>query len=225
MYGEDDAAETRRRAHEEQRERADRLYAGDWLGGRLLAHGKAPYRFEPGADESYFVRLQTTEGRQVLWGKDLERAIQESKSHAKVGDAVGVRITYRDKIMVTRANKPPELRTFNRWQIDRAIDIVRERRVAREILEHPITARRAAKDGPAVTGSYLLTTAAEMLARVQFTDERDRKKFVERIREAAGMKPAPDPMLEPHRPNESRSEERGSHPPMPSPSRQGFTRE
>jgi hypothetical protein len=178
-----EAEEARQRAREAARERADRLYAGDWLGGRLLAHGKAPYRFEPESRESYYVRLQTADGRQVLWGKDLERAIRESKSHAKVGDAVGARILSREKLDGDR--------TWNRWQIDKAIHIVKERRVAREILEDPVTARRAGKDGATLTGSYLLVTAAEMLARVQFTDEASRKEFVAKVREAAGINPRP----------------------------------
>jgi hypothetical protein len=181
MFDQDEAEEARRRTRQDARERADRLYAGDWLGGRLLAHGKAPYRFEPESRESYYVRLQTTDGRQVLWGTDLERAIRESKSHAKVGDAVGVRIVSREKLDGDR--------TWNRWQVDKAIHIVKERRVAREILEDPVTARRAGKDGATLTGSYLLVTAAELLARAQFTDEPSRKDFVTRVREAAGIKP------------------------------------
>ena len=181
MFDQDEAEEARRRARQDARERADRLYAGDWLGGRLLAHGKAPYRFEPENAASYYVRLQTAEGRQVLWGTDLERAMRESKSHAKVGDAVGVRIVSREKLDGDR--------TWNRWQIDKAIHIVKERRVAREILEDPVTARRAGKDGATLTGSYLLVTAAELLARAQFTDEPSRKDFVARVREAAGIKP------------------------------------
>jgi hypothetical protein len=181
MFDQDEAEEARRRARQDARERADRLYAGDWLGGRLLAHGKAPYRFEPESRESYYVRLQTADGRQVLWGTDLERALRESKSHAKVGDAVGVRIVSREKLDGDR--------TWNRWQIDKAIHIVKERRVAREILEDPVTARRAGRDGATLTGSYLLVTAAELLARAQFTDEPSRKDFVAKVREAAGIKP------------------------------------
>src|SRR5277367_2473745 len=69
--------------------------------------------------------------------------------------------------------------------------IVKERRVAREILENPVTARRAGKDGATLTGSYLLVTAAEMLARVQFSDEKSRKDFVDKVRDAAGIKPRP----------------------------------
>lgn len=171
------AEEAHRLARQQARERADRLYAGDWLGGRLLAHGRAPYRFDSEAWPSYFVRLQTSYGRQVLWGTDLERALRESRSHVKIGDAVGVRIVSRQKIDADR--------TWNRWQIEQAIHIVKERRAAREILDNPVSARRAAKDGKMLTGSYLLVAAAEMLAEVHHTDKESRKAFVERIRAAA----------------------------------------
>jgi hypothetical protein len=96
---------------------------------------------------------------------------------------VGVRIVSREKIDGDR--------TWNRWQVDQAIHIVRERRVAREILENPVTARRAGKEGATLTGSYLLVTAAEMIAANHYTDEASRKSFVARVREAAGLKPRP----------------------------------
>src|SRR6202030_1027327 len=74
---------------------------------------------------------------------------------------------------------------------------VKERRVAREILETPVGARRAGKDGATVTGSYLLVSAAEMLAAVQFTDEPSRKRFVAKVRKAAGLVPEPFKELRP----------------------------
>jgi hypothetical protein len=212
-----EAEDARQRAREAARERADRLYAGDWLGGRLLAHGKAPYRFDPESRESYYVRLQTADGRQVLWGTDLERAIRESKSHAKVGDAVGVRILSREKLDGDR--------TWNRWQIDKAIHIVKERRVAREILEDPVTARRAGKDGATLTGSYLLVTAAEMLARVQFTDETSRKEFVAKVREAAGITPRSLEDRAPVAQGLTRNEQGAPRDRESSPQRVGFARE
>jgi len=216
MFERNDGEESRRQARAEARERADRLYAGDWLGGRLLAHGKAPFRFEEGNDPSYYVRLQTTHGKQVLWGNDLERAIRESKSHAKVGDAVGVRIVRRETL--------ENGRTWNRWQVDQAIHIVKERRVAREILEHPVGARRAGKDGATVTGSYLLVTAAEMLAAVQFTDEASRKSFVAKVREAAGF-PEPFKELRPVQGRVRDEQQRSPTAPAAAPVREALTRE
>jgi hypothetical protein len=217
MFDQDEAEEARRRARHEARERADRLYAGDWLGGRLLAHGKAPYRFEPENPESYYVRLQTAEGRQVLWGADLERAMRESKSRVKVGDAVGVRIVSREKL--------DGVRTWNRWQVDTAMQIVKERQTARKILEDPITARRAGQNGAILTGSYLLVAAAEMLARVQFTDEASRKTFVEKVREAAGVRPRPFDERAPSAQELVRADER-AHPEQRALTlRHGFARE
>lgn len=208
------AEEARRVARQEARERAERLYAGDWLGGRLLAHGRAPYRFDPQADPSYYVRLQTPYGRQVLWGTDLERAIRESRSHVKIGDAVGVRITTREKIDAER--------TRNRWQIEQAIHIVRERRVAREILKHPISARRAGRDGKTLTGSYLLIAAAEMLAADRYPDEISRKAFVERLRAAAGLPSRAFGESQQPTPEAARGEPRAA---PAAPHREGFARE
>jgi hypothetical protein len=45
--------------------------------GELLAHGKAPYRFEQGQAPNYFVRIQSEQGPLLVWGQDLERAIAE----------------------------------------------------------------------------------------------------------------------------------------------------
>jgi hypothetical protein len=150
----------------------------------------------------------------TLWGKDLERAIQESKSHVKVGDAVGVRITFRESL-------GPD-KSFNHWQVDKAIDIVKERRIAREILENPISARRAGQDGKTLTGSYLLVTAAEMLAQTRYTDEASRKRFVEKVREAAGMSPTPLGQPQPRESSEQKSRETNTRVP---PMRPGFARE
>lgn len=45
--------------------------------------------------------------------------------------------------------------------------------------------RRAGQEGAAMTGSYLLIAGAKQLARVQYTDDVDRKEFVSKVREAA----------------------------------------
>lgn len=212
--------EQHRRAADEARERKERLYAGDWLGGRLLAHGPRhhPLDEEKENSPSYYVRLQTRHGRQTLWGRDLERAIRQSKSHVKVGDAVGVRITHRQSL--------PGDKTFNHWEVEQAVYIVQRQRVARAILEHPITARRAGKEGATVTGSYLLITGAEMLARVQYSDEETRRRFVQKVREAAGIQLRPFEQPAPATPDGRSPERRLTHQQnAPAPVRDGFARE
>ncbi|MCC8533921.1 hypothetical protein LN457_14135 [Xanthomonas phaseoli] len=54
--------------------------------GIMLAHGAAPYQNDPAEKMSYFVKLRTETGKRTIWGKDLDRAVGESKLNP--GDAV-----------------------------------------------------------------------------------------------------------------------------------------
>jgi hypothetical protein len=47
-----------------QRPSLPRVYDEGWLVGKLLDHGKAPYRHEPAAPQSYFVRIRMLETEQ-----------------------------------------------------------------------------------------------------------------------------------------------------------------
>jgi hypothetical protein len=220
------AAEARERARQEARDNKDRLYSGEWVGGRLLQARKAPYHDDPANDLSYTIKLQTSYGVQSLWGKDLERAVARSKSHVKVGDLVAARITRTDKFVVPpkEPGGKPDTREFHRFEVEQAIFVVKRQREARQILDNPISARRAGKDGRVVTGSYLLMAGAEMLAEIQFTTEEKRKAFIGRIREAAGLSPQRREEPEVRSPTQQRAE-----PPSGNvthlPKRQGFARE
>ncbi len=58
-------------------------------GGVLVDHGEAPYENKPENKDSYFVTLETAEGKQnTIWGVDLERAI--AKADAQIGDRIGL---------------------------------------------------------------------------------------------------------------------------------------
>ena len=41
----------------------------DRITGKLLRHGRAPYRHDSREDLSYFVRIQTREGQREIWGR------------------------------------------------------------------------------------------------------------------------------------------------------------
>ncbi|MDR6383439.1 MULTISPECIES: LPD7 domain-containing protein [Paraburkholderia] len=61
---------------------APRRYAGE-----LRQHGHAPYQNNPARSDSYYVVFRDAAGTdQVVWGVDLERAVQES--HAEPGERV-----------------------------------------------------------------------------------------------------------------------------------------
>ena len=51
-----------------------RVYDEGWIVGKLVAHGAAPYRHEPGQSLSYFMRLQTLES---------ERGARQINTHAQ----------------------------------------------------------------------------------------------------------------------------------------------
>lgn len=69
--------------------------------GTILDFGKAKYRNDPREKPSYFVSLSTPEGTtQTLWGKDLERALNDAK--LKAGDAVRLALRDRQAVDVSR---------------------------------------------------------------------------------------------------------------------------
>ncbi len=69
------AEETRQRDRDDAQKRSERLFSGDWLVGRLLEARKAPYHDDPSERPSYTIKLKTPDRhRNVMWGKDLERA-------------------------------------------------------------------------------------------------------------------------------------------------------
>jgi hypothetical protein len=56
--------------------------------GKVIEHGQAPFEHNPNESLSYFIRLDTDRGERVVWGKDIARALEESK--ARIGDAIGL---------------------------------------------------------------------------------------------------------------------------------------
>lgn len=65
-----------------KRQESDRAFIGV-----LIEHGPAKFDFNPAErKESYFVKLMTIEGEQIVWGRDLKRATAESG--AKIGDTM-----------------------------------------------------------------------------------------------------------------------------------------
>ena len=65
-----------------------RLQGERLVVGRIVEHGKAQYRHDEKAEQSYVVRVATAKGEKEVWGVDLARAMEQSK--AKTGDAVAL---------------------------------------------------------------------------------------------------------------------------------------
>lgn len=78
-----------------------KLYAAtedfDRGGGRLVAHGRAPFENQPGKRESYFVTLADEKGqRHTVWGVDLERVMREAAP--EIGDRIALEVTGQEAV-------------------------------------------------------------------------------------------------------------------------------
>lgn len=78
---------------------AERFQTNRVYVGKLIDHGQAPYENEPKNEKSYFMKVQTENGDKVIWGADLQRAIDAGK--AKLGEDVAVAYQGRKPVEVT----------------------------------------------------------------------------------------------------------------------------
>jgi hypothetical protein len=184
---EQDALDNRAQARQEAHARADDYHAGSWVAGVLKAARRAPYHHNYGESDSFYITVQTSQGPRQLWGKDLERAISESKSHVRVGDKIGVRITRQEEVTVATADGKKESRTRNHFEVEKATYIVARQRAARHIVEESLNARHALKEGKVVAASILVANAAETLADAYRLNPHHREAFVEGVKAAAGL--------------------------------------
>jgi Large polyvalent protein-associated domain 7 len=162
--------------------------------GRLAGHGAAPYQYDPGAQMSYYVRLETPSGeRRTLWGKDFERSIKESLSRVKLGDEVSIQRVGERPVTVTARRRDEdgnlvrrqEITAYrNRWLVERQ-DFLREREeLARVVRDATIDPHVAVEKHPNLVGTYLELQAAKLAARELYQHEEDRERFITRFRDS-----------------------------------------
>lgn len=162
------------------------------LVGRLVAHGKANYQFRSDDDPSYFVKLLTSNGPRVLWGKDLERAVQNAETRPKAGDLVGARRQAREAVTVTRRERDSQghviaqsERSVHRslWVVEKVTYFAERSRIARQVRDDQLDAKEAVKSHPELRSAFLSVRAAEEFAKHKIANPEDRAKFLELIRE------------------------------------------
>lgn len=163
--------------------------------GELIERGRAPYRFDPHEDISYFVKLKAASGERTVWGRDLERAFEESITKPQVGDEIGLRAAGRDRVTVKSRERDEhgqvlsehDLATHrNRWVAEKR-GFFESRRAAAETLRNPrIPAREGARADPLLVSSYLALHGAERLAERLFSNPADRARFTTLVREKLG---------------------------------------
>jgi hypothetical protein len=194
-----------------------RVYNNEWIVGTLVEHGTAPYHFEEGQGQSYFVRLRVLEsekgartireheanarrapidgrteqralgyeagGERVLWGTDLKRAIELSKSQVRVGQRVAARVTGREPVDLPGRPAGAEPAYRNLWEIETPEFINQRRLDARVIVDKIVEARREGKGHPFLPGMYMMIVGAELVARKLFREPEDQERFVQKTRD------------------------------------------
>jgi hypothetical protein len=162
--------------------------------GTLLAHGPAPYQFHENGAPSYYVRLQSGDRQQELWGVDFERALRESSAKPKVGDEVGVREVGRTRVPVTQKDYDAQGQLVaereiqvdrNQWQVEAPAFFEtapapngREKKASRRG-STPAASRSVAAPSPverSTRDGYL--ALAKKFAAAQIRDAQDREAFV-----------------------------------------------
>ncbi|HEX4050670.1 MAG TPA: LPD7 domain-containing protein [Steroidobacteraceae bacterium] len=162
------------------------------LSGTLVDHGRANYRHDPHEPMSYFVKLDTSRGERLIWGVDLERAIKQSLTKPKTGDAVGLRAVRADPVTVKAAQRDARgeeigeeaIQVYrNRWIIEKREFFDSRAAAAQTLLDTRITPKQGTQAHPELAGTYLQMQAATLAAR-RFRDPQDRERFISHVRSA-----------------------------------------
>lgn len=114
----------------ESKLRGERVYSGE-----LVEKGRAPYKFEPDKDTSYYAVLRNKSGaEQVVWGKGLENALQQRSN----GEQIVLQNIGKKDVIVSEVVRDTEGRAFDRpkaaqlneWKATLASDMPDKARLA-----------------------------------------------------------------------------------------------
>jgi hypothetical protein len=167
--------------------------SGQLLIGRLKEHGAANYQFRAKEDASYYVKLLTSRGERVLWGKDIERALKEGDTKPKVGDLIGVRRVRRETVTITHRARDAEgnvtaqeerLAHRTRWVIEKVVFFAERARLARRLRDEQIDIRESVRAAPELKSTFLSVRAAEDFAAKRIADPKDRERFLALVKGA-----------------------------------------
>jgi hypothetical protein len=194
------------------------------ITGVLLKHGHAPFEFKAQGVPSYFVTVQTERGERTLWGRGLERALTESRTQPRPGEAVGIRENGIDPMVVVMRERDAQgqVRLEKRletprghWVIERR-EFFDERSLAAQALRDPRVSRReAVRNHPELVGAYWALDSAGKVAEARIGNPESRQRFVALVREAlahAAERGEPLPSARQHAqsdPNSQTTKDRG----------------
>ena len=161
--------------------------------GRLTEHGVANYQFRLDENPSYYVKVLTSRGLKVLWGKDLERALVAGQTRPKVGDLIGARRVGREAVTITARRRDPSGRVVaeeaqhahrTRWVLEKVQFFAERARLARRVRDEQIDVRKEVRANPELKSTFLSVRAAEEFAARRIVNPKDRERFMTLVREA-----------------------------------------
>lgn len=160
---------------------------GELITGRLEGHGKANYQFEPDGSPSYYLKLITGRGIETLWGTDLERAINRSRTQPKIGTMIGVRRVGSEAVTIPAREgerTTDRQRTFHRarWVVENVNFFAQAARQAKRDVKARLEDRRTLRERPELRSAFVSIHVAERFAEQHIHDPRDRKLFVARVK-------------------------------------------
>jgi hypothetical protein len=167
--------------------------SGQILIGRLKEHGAANYQFRAKEDPSYYVKLLTSRGERVLWGKDLQRALAEGETRPKIGDLIGARRAVREAVTVTARERDTEGRVIRqeerhahrtRWVVEKVSFFAERARMARRLRDEQADVRESVRAHPELKSTFLSVRAAEEFAAKRIASPEDRERFLELVKGA-----------------------------------------
>lgn len=160
---------------------------GEVITGRLVSHGSAIYPLAEGHRPSYFVKILTSQGPEMLWGADLKRAIEESQTHPKPNSIIGAqRVGYQ----ILKVPKDPnaENKTAGtettvrrtRWRVESVTFFADQIRESRKAREAHLKDHKSCRKPPQPTPSAGLGLAAQFADR-HIPHPLDREEFLKRV--------------------------------------------
>jgi hypothetical protein len=161
--------------------------------GRLKDHGAANYQFRKREDPSYYLRLMTSRGERILWGKDLERAVKDGETRPKPGDLIGARRIAREAVTVTTRQRDSQGRVIaqeehhahrTRWVVEKVAFFAERARLARRLRDEQGDLRDVLRERPELRSTFLSVRAAEDFAAKRIADPKDRERFLELVKGA-----------------------------------------
>ncbi len=153
----------------------------NWMTGTLLEAGSAPYQFQKGEKENYFVKIANSKGdEKYVWGIDLSRAIDESM--VQMGDEIALRNMGKTEVTVEQNIRDEQgniVRTEtvtayrNTWAVTKASEL----EVMAQTEQRLAMAARPAS-GAAVLDYTAIADLREMLASQEISLEDAYKSLV-----------------------------------------------